>query len=61
MRLHDNANFVGTAWELINGFSDYITHKETKNTKNKDESKFMTVTFDPRIFKAFINHVSNYT
>lgn len=56
----DNANFVGTAWGLINGFSDYITHKETKNTKNKDESKFMTVTFDPRIFKAFINHVSNY-
>lgn len=57
----DNANFVGTAWGLINGFSDYITHKETKNTKNKDENKFMTVTFDPRIFKAFINHVSNYT
>ena len=29
----DNANFTGTAWGLVNGFSDYLTHKETNNTK----------------------------
>ena len=53
----DNANFMGTAWGLVNGFSDYLTHKETKNTKTKDESKFMTVTFDPKMFMMFVNHI----
>lgn len=56
----DNANFTGTVWGLVNGFSDYVTHKETKNTKNKDESKFMSVTFDPKMFTAFVNHVQNF-
>lgn len=56
----DNANFTGTVWGLVNGFSDYITHRDTKNTKNKDESKFMSVTFDPKLFTAFVNHVQNF-
>lgn len=56
----DNANFTGTAWGLINGFSDYITHKDVKNTKNKDDSKFMSVTLDPRLFMAFVNHVKEF-
>lgn len=56
----DNANFTGTVWGLINGFSDFLTHKDVKNTKNKDENRFMTVTFDPRVFKAFTNHVMNF-
>ena len=56
----DNANFTGTAWGLVNGFSDYLTHKETKNTKTKDESKFMTVTFDPKMFMAVVNHVKQF-
>lgn len=56
----DNANFSGTAWGLVNGFSDYITHREVKNTKNKNDSQFMTVTFDPRMFTAFVNHVQAY-
>lgn len=59
-KAEDNANFEGTVWGLVNGFSDYITHRETKNTKNKDESKFMTVTFDPKMFNAFVNHVQNF-
>lgn len=57
----DNANFTGTAWGLINGFSDYLTHKDVKNTKNKDENKFMTVTLDPKMFMAFVNHVKQFT
>lgn len=56
----DNANFTSTAWGLVNGFSDYITHREVKNTKNKNDSQFMTVTFDPRMFTAFVNHVQAY-
>ena len=56
----DNANFTGTVWGLVNGFSDYITHKEVKNTKNKDEGKFMSVTFDPVIFSQFLNHVKSF-
>lgn len=56
----DNSNFTGTAWGLVNGFSDYITHREMKNTKNKNDSQFMTVTFDPRMFTAFVNHVQAY-
>lgn len=56
----DNANFEGTVWGLVNGFSDYLTHRDTKNTKNKDESKFMTVTFDPKMFTAFVNHVQQF-
>lgn len=59
-KAEDNNNFAGTAWGLINGFSDYLTHKETKNTKNKDESKFMTVTFDPKFFMSFVNHVKQF-
>jgi phage/plasmid-like protein (TIGR03299 family) len=56
----DNANFTGTVWGLVNGFSDYITHREMKNTKNKNDSQFMSVTFDPRMFTAFVNHVQAY-
>lgn len=50
----DNANFTGTAWGLINGFSDYLTHKPSKAT---DDHRFMTVTFEPRMFMQFVNHV----
>lgn len=56
----DNANFIGTAWGLINGFSDYITHRDTKNTITKDEGKFMSVTFDPKMFAMFTQHVMGY-
>lgn len=44
----DNSNFRGTAWGLINAYTDFITHKVPMgNTKTKDEGKFMTVTFQP--------------
>ena len=56
----DNANFTGTVWGLVNGFSDYITHKNVKDTKNKDDGKFMSVTFDPKMFTMFLNHVKAY-
>ena len=42
----DNGNFRGTAWGLINAYTDFITHREpTGNSATKEEGKFMTVTF----------------
>lgn len=53
----DNANFTGTAWGLINGFSDYVTHKDSKAS---EENKFLSVTFDPRMFMSFVQHVRQF-
>ena len=47
----DNANFTGTAWGVVNAFSDFTTHREVKKTKTAADSKFMSVTFDPNIEK----------
>ena len=42
----DNGNFRGTAWGVINAYTDFITHREpTGNSETKEEGKFMTVTF----------------
>lgn len=42
----DNSNFRGTAWGLINAYTDYITHKVPRNvTEIKSETKFIQVTF----------------
>lgn len=53
----DNVNFTGTAWGLINGFSDYVTHKDSKAS---EENKFLSVTFDPRMFMSFVQHVRQF-
>lgn len=38
----DNLNFRGSAWGLINGLTDYITHREYKRkVQNIEEKKFM--------------------
>lgn len=38
----DNQNFKGTAWGLLNGVTDYITHQEYKRkVENANEKKFM--------------------
>ena len=43
----DNANFRGTAWGLINAYTDFITHKEPAKTKTgvNLESRFVNTTF----------------
>lgn len=50
----DNTNFRGTVWGAVNAFSDYTTHKKTKDTANKNESAFMSVTFDPTAMARFL-------
>lgn len=52
----DNANFRGTAWGVINAYTDFITHKvPTGNSSTKDEGKFMAVTFNHAAMNAILN------
>lgn len=42
----DNSNFRGTAWGLVNAYTDFITHKEPAGKReDRFEGKFMTTTF----------------
>lgn len=42
----DNANFKGTAWGLINAYTDMITHKEPAGKRDdRFEGKFINTTF----------------
>ena len=54
----DNANFKGTAWGLINAYSDLMTHYEPeRKTATAMENKFMTITFDPRWMQMMVNAI----
>lgn len=44
----DNRNFRGTAWGLVNAYTDYITHRvPTGHSATKEEGHFVNVTFQP--------------
>jgi phage/plasmid-like protein (TIGR03299 family) len=52
----DNANFHGTAWGLINAYTDLITHRKPMGkSSTKEEGKFMAVTFHPGVMNAILN------
>lgn len=51
----DNGNFRGTAWGMVNAFTDFTTHKEVKATTHSDDSKFMRVTFDTDAMNKFMD------
>lgn len=56
----DNQNFKGTAWGMINAFSDYITHIEPGRKSDKsDVTKFINVTFNTGLMENFINLVNS--
>lgn len=42
----DNRNFRGTAWGLVNAYTDFVTHKEPAGKReDRFEGKFVTTTF----------------
>lgn len=42
----DNRNFRGTAWGLVNAYTDFITHKEPEGKRSdRFEGKFVNTTF----------------
>lgn len=49
----DNMNFQNNVLGLYNAFSDFNTHKEIRPSEKSDDSKFLTVTFDPRALQMF--------
>ena len=55
----DNANFRGTAWGVINAYSDFITHKIPQGKADtKDEGKFVTVTFSPALMNKIFQYMA---
>lgn len=52
----DNQNFIGTAWGLVNAYSDYTTHKELKkDTQTAMENHFIKTTLKGEGIGSFIN------
>lgn len=51
----DNANFRGTAWGLVNAFTDYETHRERKQTDLSNETTFSAVTFDAKAMSRLLS------
>lgn len=55
----DNANFRGTAWGVINAYTDFITHRAAMGkSETKEEGKFMMVTFHPGLMNTILQHMS---
>lgn len=51
----DNQNFKGSLWGAVNAMTDYVTHASPlRKTENIIESKFMSVTFDPKLLSQFV-------
>ena len=55
----DNRNFKGTAWGIINAYTDFITHRAAMGkSETKEEGKFMTVTFHPGLMNAILQSMA---
>lgn len=55
----DNTDFRGTVWGLTNAMTDFLTHKKHKNTRNANDSAFMSVTFDTTALNKFVQIASS--
>lgn len=56
LQSEDNQNFNGTAWGMLNAFSDYITHLQPKRkTETADFNKFKAVTLEGNHMQDFTN------
>lgn len=43
----DNANFKGSAWGIINAYTDILTHKTESKQAKYNDTKFIKTTFNP--------------
>lgn len=56
----DNMNFRGSAWGLINGLTDYITHKEFKRkVENSGEKRFIETVLVANNLDNSINYIQS--
>lgn len=54
----DNRAFKGTAWGIVNAYTDFITHEEPiRKTETAVENRFVSVTFDPKIMDRVLSVV----
>ena len=56
----DNMNFKGSAWGLINGLTDYITHQEYKRkVENADEKRFIETVLVANNLNSSIDYIQS--
>lgn len=57
----DLANYHGTAYGLFQSYADMITHADSKRkTKNWEESRFITVTFNPNYMNKLVSIINEF-
>ena len=54
----DNQNFIGTAWGVINGSADYLTHHKFGNKANS-ETTFINTTLVAKTLNQILQRVSD--
>lgn len=58
----DNQNFKGSAWGLINGLTDYITHQEYKRkVENANEKRFIETILIANNLNSSMEFISSLT
>lgn len=59
---NDNGNFRGTAWGLVNAWTDYLTHKEpVRKTATGEENRFVSVSFNTKAMALLMNLINAHT
>ena len=62
LHAEDNRNFKGTAWGIINAYTDYLTHKQpVRQTKTGEENRFVAVTFNPKAMDNLVALINAHT
>ena len=58
----DNGNFRGTAWGIINAYTDYITHRlpTSGKVRTREEGKFIKTTFQQGGMNEILNVVNMF-
>ena len=58
----DNMNFKGSAWGLLNGLTDYITHQEYKRkVENANEKRFMETILVANNLNSSMDYIQSLT